>query len=1014
MRTKLLLALCVFFGINSISFAQTCTGPFGFESQIQVDQFLIDNPTCTTIDGSVYINVYPGEPDAITNLDALQNITTINGTLYFTGEFTFGTMSTSNIDLSGLSNLTTVNGLQISADNRSQDFSVFSGLQSIDNLRIDASGVMNFDFLDQITTLESLVLDFEPLLPEVNESISYYDVFPNLTTINQYFNLGDGGVNYCDTLTGFAALTHIGSMNFPNAEALIMTHFDGLHNLQTIDYSLSSQGGGLYIESISGFESLQSMIELYWQVWCDGDWPDFESLNSVVYMSLYGSGNALPDFSSLNSVSGNIIVYASTNEVGFTQLQTVGESFGLSVYGDGTYNCTTINLNSLQSVGGLLGISGSAVGDLNFLSNLQSAGGIEVFDNLNLMVCDVEYFCENIPITPGSFTIYNNNIGCNSLGEVLETCGESSVSGVVYFDLDCDGEFNNNDSYIEFPGMYSDINGSVSMSNSQGYYFIPLDDNQTTTLYPTIVDLGYVTTTTQVVETTGVTENIANVDFPLCPVNANFHNLSTSVVYNPFRPGFVSSVTITVDNNSPNVENAVVTLNMISMPGVTVNTVFDGGVVNGNIISWSISNIAPFSSENVMLAFTVDAATPLGTLLDWRVESVLDPNTLEDIELENNLVNIVSIVIGSYDPNDIAVNIAAYDFEQYQVEETLWLDYLIRFQNTGTAEAINVRVVNPLDSELDVTSLEMISTSHDATLSINENNELEWLFENIMLPDNTSNEEASHGYIHYRIKTNAGLAIEDIIESTASIYFDFNEPVITNTATTVFYICPEQITATASTELCEDDDLIAVASEGWNTYSWLLDDNMIGMENTLVLADLAAGEYTIFFEGATPYCSSSNQITVSVASTPAAPTIIQNGNTLTASGSGVYTWMFNDQPLSETSNTLEITESGMYSVSVVTDGCGSELTNGTYTYTGVANLESQSASVFPNPSSGKFVLTLSPELLGKVIVVTDVMGNEIMKMANNSGSRVELSLDNLPVGIYTVRIEHWKSTLIKI
>ncbi len=76
------LFLGVFLFLVSFVNAQVCTGDFIFETQSDVDQFLIDNPTCTSIDGSV--SVFPDlqqTTDFPTNLDALQNIQSISGDL---------------------------------------------------------------------------------------------------------------------------------------------------------------------------------------------------------------------------------------------------------------------------------------------------------------------------------------------------------------------------------------------------------------------------------------------------------------------------------------------------------------------------------------------------------------------------------------------------------------------------------------------------------------------------------------------------------------------------------------------------------------------------------------------------------------------------------------------------------------------------------------------------------------------------------------------------------------------
>ena len=113
-----------------------------------------------------------------------------------------------------------------------------------------------------------------------------------------------------------------------------------------------------------------------------------------------------------------------------------------------------------------------------------------------------------------------------------------------------------------------------------------------------------------------------------------------------------------------------------------------------------------------------------------------------------------------------------------------YLHYVIRFQNTGTASAINVVVTNDLDANLDWTSLQLEGISHSNRVAITNGNEIEFIFENINLPDSTTDEPNSHGFIAYRIKPKADIALGDIIPNKADIYFDFNEAVETNTVTT--------------------------------------------------------------------------------------------------------------------------------------------------------------------------------------------------------------------------------------
>jgi hypothetical protein len=113
--------------------------------------------------------------------------------------------------------------------------------------------------------------------------------------------------------------------------------------------------------------------------------------------------------------------------------------------------------------------------------------------------------------------------------------------------------------------------------------------------------------------------------------------------------------------------------------------------------------------------------------------------------------------------------------------------YTIRFQNTGNAEAYDVIIRDTLDDNLDPTTFKVISSSHEEVLSTSlaEGKFLTFDFHNIYLPDSTSNFEGSQGYVAYRIKTLEGIPEETIINNSAGIYFDFNDPILTNTTENV-------------------------------------------------------------------------------------------------------------------------------------------------------------------------------------------------------------------------------------
>lgn len=136
----------------------------------------------------------------------------------------------------------------------------------------------------------------------------------------------------------------------------------------------------------------------------------------------------------------------------------------------------------------------------------------------------------------------------------------------------------------------------------------------------------------------------------------------------------------------------------------------------------------------------------------------------------------------SYDPNDKLVFPAGIG-DQHFVEANTDLEYMIRFQNTGTAPAIKVVILDTLSQSLDFSTIQSGAASHDYTFErIDEGKVLRFTFDQIMLPDSNANEPASHGFVKYRIKQKADLPIGTRIDNRAGIYFDFNDPIITNTA----------------------------------------------------------------------------------------------------------------------------------------------------------------------------------------------------------------------------------------
>jgi hypothetical protein len=134
--------------------------------------------------------------------------------------------------------------------------------------------------------------------------------------------------------------------------------------------------------------------------------------------------------------------------------------------------------------------------------------------------------------------------------------------------------------------------------------------------------------------------------------------------------------------------------------------------------------------------------------------------------------------VGSYDPND--KNGYPLGFEGDNIFSGTRLDYAIRFQNTGTDTAFTVVIRDTIAESLDLSTLKFESASHDYTVILDTHRVLTFVFENILLPDSSRNLAGSQGVVNFSIDHDPSLVVGDIILNDAAIYFDFNEPIITN------------------------------------------------------------------------------------------------------------------------------------------------------------------------------------------------------------------------------------------
>lgn len=209
---------------------------------------------------------------------------------------------------------------------------------------------------------------------------------------------------------------------------------------------------------------------------------------------------------------------------------------------------------------------------------------------------------------------------------------------------------------------------------------------------------------------------------------------------------------------------------------------------------------------NEPLQVTLEVWLPNFAILGHLIRMRAWAETPDETLLSNNLQLFRDTIIGSYDPNDIAAAPEGV-CEEKAILPTEKLTYSIRFQNTGTASAINVRILDTLPAQLDLSTLRVLASSHDMVVERLDSVTLAFVFDDIHLPDSSSSEAASQGFVQFEIAQKPDVAPGAVIRNRAAIYFDFNAPVITNTVfRTVANPLPECPDVVATSEVKKTQD----------------------------------------------------------------------------------------------------------------------------------------------------------------------------------------------------------------
>ncbi|RTY85713.1 T9SS C-terminal target domain-containing protein, partial [Flavobacterium sp. GSN2] len=365
-----------------------------------------------------------------------------------------------------------------------------------------------------------------------------------------------------------------------------------------------------------------------------------------------------------------------------------------------------------------------------------------------------------------------------------------TISGENRVDMNNNGCDNSD---ILFPNInYNVTSGTASgnfISDTSGNYSIPVQSG-THTITPILENPSYfnVSPASVVVnfpaQTSPHTQNFCvSISAPKPDLEIVFLPLQ------PARPGFDAKYKIIYKNKGNTIQSG--TVNLAYNDDILIYTngsPFIDGLTTNNL-SWNFTNLLPLETRVITLTLYVHSPTgtpPVngGDILNYStsITSAATDETPNDNTFVYN-----QTVVNAFDPNDKTC-LEGTTISPAKVGD--YVHYMIRFENTGTFPAENIVVKDMIDlAKFDISTLVPIKGSHSFVTNITAGNKVEFIFENINLPFDDANND---GYVAFKIKTKPTLVLGNTFSNTASIYFDYNFPIVTNTATTTIAVLATQ------------------------------------------------------------------------------------------------------------------------------------------------------------------------------------------------------------------------------
>lgn len=466
----------------------------------------------------------------------------------------------------------------------------------------------------------------------------------------------------------------------------------------------------------------------------------------------------------------------------------------------GTFTTSThLKLNFTSLTGASYNIHGVDVGQPPSFWDIATPGMVTSFtQNIYLPDTDCNFFQYTIDSPNNDYSLEVYSIGADGSEELLVTVTPTypnidggtatylkfdatelvpaMISGYVFQDLDTDGVMDSNEPGIGGIALQYGSQTIYTDNNGLFYLLLPGDFGDILTLQYDNTVWPTLTTPSSINTSTGF---IGSAFFGLNTSAPNY-DINGSVSLPPLVCAQSGEIDVMINNESNSISSAVIHVTTDANINMTMAYPMPDNV-NGNDLTWNLNNMAPGASQLLRLFFSAPDYSLMGSPLSTIVD-------IQTLDINGNLISTenifdTEILLCAWDPNQITATPAGTGSGNI-IDPGTEIEYLIEFQNTGNAPATDIVVSNALDSDLDYSTFEWIGASHECHPIVNlVNGQLSFEFPQIMLPDSTSDEPNSHGWLRYKVHAQSNLAPGTAIDNTAYIYFDQNPAVVTNTYT---------------------------------------------------------------------------------------------------------------------------------------------------------------------------------------------------------------------------------------